>query len=889
MRRNHHLRTTVSAAVVGAVVFGFAGVAAAQEAPTTIDDIIVTAQKREQSLQDVPIVVTTLSQEVLDGAGVQDIKDLQILTPGMTVTSTQSEASTTVRIRGAGTVGDNPGLESSVGVVIDGVYRSRNSVGFGDLGELSRIEVLKGPQGTLFGKNTSAGVINIITERPSFDPSISAELTGGNYGAWGGSVSVTGGLTDTIAGRLFVAHRERDGFYDVNDGDGPNTRKDDGTQNFWTGRGQLLILPSDQVSVRLIADYTKRDEYCCAAVQTRVGQTQPFIAALTAPNGPGQTPPNATFGPVPFSRQAYSNRETPQTMEDMGLSAEATIDFPSINATLTSQTSWRDWSFQQGMDLDYTGADILYRANDGSNGYGVDNLTQEFRLAGTTDRFDWLVGLFATREGVYRDDNYVYGSDYNGFVSFLLTATVPAALGGPNPGRLGCFTNPNGFLVSTTPSPPSPLPVGTPMCAAGLVAPSASAPLFTPGKAYEDHYSQKSESVAVFTNNTWRVTDAFDINLGLRYTYDSKRLMGVQDNLGTNGAACAAAIQGLRSPTASAIPGTANVSTPAAAVGLLCLPWSNPLYDNRAISEKFSDTDLSGTIKASYRFNPSIMVYGSYARGYKGAGYNMDRVQSPTTANPLPINPDPSLFFAAETVDSYEAGVKTTLFNRTMLLNVTYFDQKFENFQLNTFLGTAFVVESIPELRSKGVDADMVWFTPVEGLSFQGGVTYTDAKYGNFTAADMSSPSRFAQLSLLPGARASFAPEWSLTGALAFDRELGGGLRGGFNLSAKYSTEYNTGSDLLPYKNQEAFTVVNGRVSIGSADERWTVDVWAQNLLDEEYTQVGFAAPLQGTAFTNTATPQPNGTYYNQATDTATYNAYLGAPRTWGVTLKVKY
>ena len=109
--------------------------------------------------------------------------------------------------------------------------------------------------------------------------------------------------------------------------------------------------------------------------------------------------------------------------------------------------------------------------------------------------------------------------------------------------------------------------------------------------------------------------------------------------------------------------------TPQAALGLLCLPWSNPLYDGRRIQEKFSDTDLSGTIKASYRFNPSIMVYGSYARGYKGAGYNMDRVQTGVT-------PDASLFFKAETVDSYEAGVKTTLFNRTMLLNLTYFDQK---------------------------------------------------------------------------------------------------------------------------------------------------------------------------------------------------------------------
>ncbi|WP_292226011.1 TonB-dependent receptor [Brevundimonas sp.] len=879
MRQIQHLKTTVSAVVIGAAAFGFAGVASAQQsAPTSVDDIIVTAQKREQSLQDVPIVVTTLSQELLTGAGVQDIKDLQILTPGMTVTSTQSEASTTVRIRGAGTVGDNPGLESSVGVVIDGVYRSRNAVGFGDLGELSRIEVLKGPQGTLFGKNTSAGVINIITERPSFTPSIEGELTGGNYGAIGGSVSATGPLTDKIAGRIFVAHRERDGFYEVNDGKGPNTRTDDGTQNYWTSRGQLLILPNDDVSIRLIADYSKRDEYCCAAVQTRVGPTQQFIAALTGAKGPGQTPYVAGVNKAPFSRLAYANRETPQQMEDMGLSAEATIDFPSINATLTSQTSWRDWSFQQGMDLDYTGADILHRDNDGSNGYGVRNLTQELRLAGTTDRFDWLVGLFATKEDIYRDDSYVYGADYNGFVSLLLTASVPPTLGGPGVNRVGCFTDPKGFLVSLTPSPPSPLPVGTPLCAAGLAAPSATAPTFGTGKAYQDHYSQSSQSVALFTNNTWRVTDAFELNLGLRYTYDSKRLLGVQQNLGNNGAACLGALAN-QNP-ANRDPG--KVATPAAALGLLCLPWSNPLYNNRAISEKFDDTDLSGTIKASYRFNKSIMAYASYARGYKGAGYNMDRVQTGVT-------PDPSLLFKAETVDSYEAGLKTTLFNRTMLLNISYFDQKFENFQLNTFLGTAFVVESIPELRSKGVDADMVWFTPIEGLMFQGGVTYTDAKYGHFTAADMSSPGRFPQLSLLPGARASFAPEWSLTGALAFDRSLGGGLRGGFNLSAKYSTEYNTGSDLLPYKHQDAFTVVNGRVSIGAEDERWTVDVWAQNLFEEKYTQVGFAAPLQGTAFTNTATPQPNGTYYNQATDTATYNAYLGAPRTWGVTLRVKY
>ena len=196
-----------------AIALTLAGVAlplAAQESEGTeeqasrqIDTIVVTAQKREQSLQDVPLVVTTISEQLLQDAGVEDIKDLTLLTPGLIVTSTTSETVTTARIRGIGTVGDNPGLESSVGVVVDGIYRPRNGVSFGDLGELERIEVLKGPQGTLFGKNTSAGVINVVSKRPSFDFGSQIELTAGDYGDFGGSASITGPLAgDVLAGRL---------------------------------------------------------------------------------------------------------------------------------------------------------------------------------------------------------------------------------------------------------------------------------------------------------------------------------------------------------------------------------------------------------------------------------------------------------------------------------------------------------------------------------------------------------------------------------------------------------------------------------------------------------------------------------------------------------------
>ena len=875
MRLTQFLRSTASAAVVGAVAFGFAGAAAAQDQASSVDDIIVTAQKREQSLQDVPIVVTSLSQEALENAGVRDIKDLQILTPGLTVTSTSSEASTTARIRGVGTVGDNPGLESSVGVVIDGVYRSRNGVGFGDLGELSRIEVLKGPQGTLFGKNTSAGVINILTEAPSFTPGGGAELTLGNYGAWGVAGSMTGPLNDQVAYRLYAAHREREGFYDVNVGDGPRTLTEDGTQDFFTVRGQLLVLPNDSASVRLIADYTRRDEFCCVGVQRRTGPVGAIIDSLST--GPGNTPAAAGFGYLPFSRLAYANRVTDQEIEDMGVSAEANIDIDAWNATLTSISSWRNWSTTNGQDSDFTGADIAYRLPDGDFGASVRNITQEFRLAGATDKLDWLVGFFATRENVNRRDSFFEGDDYAPALSLQLSAALTAATAGAiptSPSIIPCFTR------------PAQTALGLQQCLGTQGAISGGGPTIVPGQSLRDRYMQRSDSIALFTNNTYKVTDAFELTLGLRYTYDEKRLTGVQNNVGTNSGVCAAALG-----NQGAILGVLGTANGGAFLARFCLPWTNPFYANRGINESVNDGTLSGTAKAAYRLNESILVYASYARGYKSFGYNQDRVQVATAAVPLPINPASSLFFPSEDVDSYELGVKTTLFNRSMLLNATYFDQTFENFQLNTFLGTAFVVESIPELTSRGVDADFLWFTPLEGLTLGGGVTYTDATFGKFTASQLTNPGNFGGLSLLPGARPSFAPEWSYVASINFDRSIGNGLRAGFSLSGKYMTDYNTGSDLLPYKMQDGFGTLNGRITLGSEDERWALEVWAQNLTDEEYVQVAYNGFLQGSGFQSTATASGPyaGTFYNPAGDTQTIDAFLGAPRTYGATLRIKY
>ena len=798
MRFSQVLRASASAVVLSALCAGAAYAQDAESEDSTVDAIIVTAQKREQSLQDVPIVVTAVSEQQLQDAGVKDIKDLTVLTPGLLVTSTSSETVTTARIRGVGTVGDNPGLESSVGVVIDGVYRPRNGVGFGDLGEMERIEVLKGPQGTLFGKNTSAGVINVITKAPEFDFGVEGELTAGNYGQIGAAVSVTGPIIeDRLAGRLFVVKRERDGFYDVRTGDGPRTLTEDANQNFYSVRGQLLATPTDTLQIRVIADYTNRDEVCCAGVAVvRNPVRQGYIDVLSSDSGV-LNPPN------PGSRIAYSNRNTTQEIEDKGLSAEVTWDTPWLgDATLTSLTAWREFYNLSAQDSDFSTADIWYRPDDGRNFVRFEQFSQEFRLAGQADRLNWLVGVFAAKEKLSTGQTLLFGDDYRPYFSLI-------ASGGLTQAAL-----PGAYYVS--------------------------------GTGQSDQHQQESESLAFFTNNSFEITDQLELTVGLRYTREEKTLDTQYNNLGT-GLPCFALS--------------------------LCLPWTDSNFNNADNSQSRTEKEWSGTAKLAYRFSPSLMGYVSYARGYKAGGFNLDRARtlvSTTVAPYYTLNPDTS--FDAEFVDSYEIGLKSTLFDRSLLLNVSGFIQNYEGFQLNAFTGVSFIVTSIPEVNSRGFDADFVWFSPVDGLRFQGGVTYADTEYGNFVAPAGASL-------LLPGNNMSFAPLWSGSLSGSYETDIGENFSLRASLSAKFTTEYNTGSDLNPRKLQEDLSLLNGRIAFGSQDDRWSVELWGQNLTDEDYYQVVFDAPLQNvTSSTPGALPT-----------TDALNAFMGAPRTYGVTLRARF
>lgn len=800
-----------------------------------VDEIIVTAQKRSNSLQNVPIVVTAVGRQLLQDTGVKDIKDLAVLTPGLLVTSTTNEGSTTARIRGVGTVGDNAGLESSVGIVIDGVYRPRNGVGFGDLGDVERIEVLKGPQGTLFGKSATAGVINILTAAPSFKFGVNADLTVGNYSAIGGAVQVTGPIVgDTVAASLYFADRHRDGYFSVNNGSGPNTATQDTNRNFYTVRGQLLIVPTTDFKVRIIADHTHRNELCCMAVITRASEgnfANSLVGALGGNDG------NAAN---PYARTGYANQPDGQKVDDSGISMQ--IDWKVGPGSLTSITAYRDWKNTAGFDADFSTADIDYLPFNNSNSSEFRTFSQELRYAGTTGKLDYLIGGFLSKETLQQNTSILVGSQFTPYLSLLFSSLVT---GQPDPN----------FLQT------------------GLTFPYVGGVSYAAGSGSVDQYHQRDSTYALFTDNTFHFTDKLSFNAGLRYTFDDKTLFQNSNNIG-NGAGCAAA---------NAAFGILNTVNPAAASqlaavnGTMCLPFLSPGYNNYVNNQTESENVLSGTAKLVYRASRELLLYASYARGYKAGGFNLDRVECTIgTAGCAPgsaaaITPINNTQFGDETNNSFEIGEKATLFNRKLLLNATLFYQKYKGFQLNTFNGLVFVVTSVPSVISKGIDADFVWIA-TNDLSIQGGVTYSDTRY-NLNAAQLATLQ--AQTGFLGSAnsRLSLAPFWSASLSSTYTQPIGDNYKMRFNIGAKYSSGYNTGSDLDPGKYQNGYVLANGRIAFSPRDEHWAIEVWAENLLNTNYKQVAFNSGFQNVP-TNA---------------TGVLDAFLGAPRTFGGTLRVKF
>jgi iron complex outermembrane recepter protein len=895
-------------------------------------DIIVTAQGRRQILQDVPLAVSAVSAESLQNSGANDIRALNQLAPSLLVSSTGTEANAAPRIRGIGTVGDNPGLESSVAVFIDGVYRSRAGAGLNELGEIERIEVLRGPQGTLFGRNASAGLIHIISKRPNLNMFEGfGALTYGNYDHVRVDGGVTGPIGQTGLGfRVDGVYVRRDGFLtDVNNNIDVNNR------NRIFTRAQLLYEPNDALSLRLIGDYTRRNERCCGAVYLD-REFNPLIGNLNEPANPllvGGVPnpngnniinvlrdlgtPAAAFRD-PFSRNIYvtPGRGYGGKTRDKGISLEANWNLGA--AALTSITAYRDYDSAQGSDTDYSPVDILYRREDGNSGRRFQTFSQELRLQGSVfaDRLDWLVGAFFANEDLSTRDNLRFGAQYGRFATCRLISGGGLA-GFYDPRSPGCIT-PTGRAVlsnALAPAVPSPFGAAGPAIVAGLDRLDSVNDRGTT----IDRYEQNSRNFAVFTHNIFHVTDALSLTAGLRYTTERKRFNAA---FGNDNIFCPAQQQALLPLLGN--PGLAPIA--GGLIALTCQGNSTAELNGVTINDRRRESEFTGTGVVSWKPNRDLLLYASYSRGYKAGGFNLDRsaLKSPI----LPFSATPggaqalvgNLQFDPEINTAYELGMKLT--QGAVTFNAIAFRQQFRNFQLNTFDGTVFLVQTVNACRDNlgGADRDQSTFATAvnfnanaaatgrcptdrvtygvvsQGLELEGsvrpsrellvtlGATFADTKYRNNLVGNSTGAPLSPALRMLPGDNLSNAPEMVVTGSFAYTPRIGNtGLSGLFYVDTRFTSDYNTGSDLFPQKEQDGYAVVNGRVGIRGADERWSLEVWGQNLFNVNYTQVAFNSPFQEGASTAPFTdPQfPGGRQI--------FSAFLAEPRTFGITGRVRF
>ena len=866
-------------------------------------DIVVTAQGRAQVLADVPLAVSAINSAALNRSGATDIRQIQQIAPSLQVSSTGNEANGAARLRGIGTVGDNPGLESSVAVFVDGVYRSRSGVGLNELGDIERVEVLRGPQGTLFGRNASAGIISIISKSPDLNRiSAGGEVSYGNYD----NIRVAGNfnlpLSQTLGFRFDGVYNKRDGYYrDVINNVDVNNR------NRYFLRGQLLFEPNSQLSVRVIADYTKRDERCCGA--TFIDQTvapanlnlltnaNPIIPVLVKL---GQ--PVAAFS-NPYSRNLYLSpgRTEAGKTRDTGISAQ--IDYEIGKVKLTSITAYREYYNYQASDTDYGYVDLLYR-NPGPNAGRREfkTFSQELRATGKLfdDKLDWLIGGYYSHEDLNTRDNLTFGSQYGRFAAcriIVSTALAPFA----DPTQAGCLSPAGRTAVF-----PATFGAAAPAIISGfdrLDAVRNVGDLAT-------NFQQKAEDFAIFTHNIFEVAPGLKVTVGLRYTHERKDLAAQFNN---NNTIC---------PTqqAALTPFLANAGLAAIAGGLInltCQGNSTSELNGQTLSSTRTDSQLTGTGILSYKVTPSTLVYGSYSRGYKAGGFNLDRS---ALKGPIPTFASVGgaqalangLQFDPEINNAFEVGAKFS--SRPISINLAVFHQAFKNFQLNTFNGSSYLVQTINSCKtdlgggdldvspttgacapgnsragviSQGVELEAA-INPSRYFTVNGGFTYAKTKYRNNLIGSQIGTPLDPALRRLPNAQLSNAPRTVTTAAATWTPPIGNtGLSFLAYMDGRLSGDYNSGSDEFPQKKQDSFVVANARIGIRGPDQRWAIEFWGQNVFNTNYTQVAFSTPFQAASTTAGATAGFPADLYPGGTQV--FSAFLAEPRTYGVTLRGRF
>ena len=795
-----------------------------------LEEIIVTAQKREQNIQDIPVAVTALSGEQLVEHGITDMFDLQQSAPGLIVDQSQTATTANFSIRGVGTSSQNFGLESSVGLYVDGVYRARQSAMINELADVERVEVLRGPQGTLFGRNTSSGAVLLNTVAPAHDTDGYLEMTYGNLdlfsanGAFGGSL-----VEDVLAVRVTGFTSSRDGFVDAV-GQGSSLINDRNRQG---GRAQVLYTPTHEVSLRVILDYSEIDEVCCAAATFRNNY-------FSFDGGPGSDALLAGRLGVPLLDEAQFKDYVVQVNdvplsenEDSGVSAELNWDIGATD-TLTSISAYRTFNTTDDADVDFNAADIASRFNRGES----EMFSQEIRLTGSRGRVDYLAGAYYFTQNLNSWATTGLGRD---FEAFVLNGTP----------ELGELVDGLNLLSAFT----------------GGLIPMAGE-LIPPGGSARDTMLQDHEAWAAFGQIDFQVLEQWRLSAGLRYTDEKKDLTGrfTQDNAGP-----APDLDAIGTNLFLASQGLAPLN-PALLAPLAYPGWGFYLQSVFAprpdVDETLEDDQVTWNVKLSWTPNDDMLMYAGYATGFKSGGTNTDRIPAQF-----------SQVFGAEKTNAFEVGAKLAFPQQNLRVNLALHYTTVEDFQSNAFTGTGFNLRNAGELEAMGGELEVAW-SPLAGLELNGAYIYNETEFKEFEQANCWVAAPFQTGTPDPGRRnpgdlfcdrsgdrTQANPEHTVLLSATATHSFSDTIRGYIHADFNYRSSIVMDANIDPLKLQDGFGLLNARAGLVLQPFDLDISLWARNLLDEDYHGAVFDVPLQ----------------------TGKLASYLREPRTYGVTLRKQF
>lgn len=796
-------------AVAAGVLLALAGAAASAQEATALGEIVVTAQKRVEFLQDVPIAISAIGGDKIADAGIMKIEDLKNYVP--TLFMTETAIGNNISIRGIFS-GVNPGFEQSVGTYVDGAYRGRPQQTRAPFLDLQRIEVLRGPQSILFGKNSVGGALNITTARPteSFESMVSA-LYEPRYDEQEYSAYVSGPFSERLRGRLAATYREVDGHIE-----NATLGTDDPSREELTFRGWLELDVTENVFAALKAEV---GEFDVTGRQIEIAQELPAAAGpftgltysqILAAFGQDPSVLNNTADFVRSSNGDFSNNDT----EEFVLQ----VDWQVGGNTLTSITAYSAYDFDELCDCDFTGGNVF----NVSMGEEFDQTSQELRLTSPAGGIvDYILGAYyETSDLEFRDTILLPG---NSVLVPILNAN-PAFNGTPLQGIAGT-------AVADT---------GTPR-----------------------FFSQDARSYSVFAQLGWNMSEEFRTTFGLRYSKEKKEatrtlsiteidgdpLVGLQ---AVAAPSVYAAVFNVRRTDLHDLSGSRDEDQ---VLPSLTVEWAPD--EDTMLYVSWSKGAKSGGFDARSN-NPTVPPGTACVAANDPVGC-------------LPPNGVGTFEFEEERATNFEMGAKLHIGNR-FELNAAIYMTDFEDLQVSTFDGVlGFNVRNAGESEIKGLEIDMRW-QATQNLQFMSSMAYTDFEFLDYfgqCAFGQPSDAGDGLNCNYRGKTNEFVAPWVITLGGSYNRSIGSSLAFHIDVDAYYSDAFFVAPTLDERQTQQSYTKVNGRIGIGRQDGAWDFSVIGKNVFNEQILPYGNDTPLAGRtfgAFSAWRFVEPGGTWALQGT-----------------------